>query len=270
MANSSAPFLPPLPPSLPLPPYGPPHAAEGHCGGEQGTTKVVIGIIVHVCGSIGINTGQNYQAMALSKLDEQAKRTPWKSPMWSIGCAAFIICSIVNFVALTLAPASILVPLESVQFVNNVFFGKFVRKVRIPLAMWIGVTSMISGTVLAVAFGNSESYCFNIPLLVTYWSWNKGWAWWIYLVISFILSAIGLAVHSWYDRRKREGLPRPYEADLKPIAFAVPSALLGGAQMIIHSKVVSELAELLFQEGGSPLPPSAACGYRKARLRAAG
>ena len=54
--------------------------------------------MIHVLGSIGINTGQNLQAMALSELDEEAMKKPWKSRSWLIGCIMFISCSILNFV----------------------------------------------------------------------------------------------------------------------------------------------------------------------------
>jgi len=211
--------------------------------------QLIFGIIVHVCGSVGINTGQNIQAIALSHLDDEGKKKPWKSSMWSIGCVVFVTCSILNFVALTLAPASILVPLESVQFVTNVFFGKFIRKINIPTNMWVGVVLMILGTVLAVLFGASEGYCFSVDVLVSYWGWERGWAWWVYIVLTFALSVVCLVAHSRYEKARKEGRPMRYQDQLQPVAFAIPSALLGGAQMIVHSKTLAELCELLFTHG---------------------
>jgi len=84
---------------------------------------VVIGIVIHVIGSIGINSGQNMQAMGLQTLPEEDRKAfskLRKNRMWSLGCALFVTCSMVNFAALPRAPAMIRVPLEAVQFVNNV------------------------------------------------------------------------------------------------------------------------------------------------------
>ena len=80
--------------------------------------------------------------MGLQRLAEEDRQTCSKlvrSKLWAIGCSLFITSSIVNFLALTLAPASILVPLEAVQFICNVAFGKFVRKLIIPWRMYGGV-----------------------------------------------------------------------------------------------------------------------------------
>lgn len=248
---STSPYLPPPfmpPPSSPHPPEEP-HSAS-HCDeGSSSNVQLFFGIVVHVCGSVGINTGQNLQAIALSKLSEEEKKQPWKSKGWAIGCAIFISCSILNFVALTLAPASILVPLESVQFVTNVLFGKFVRKIEIPLAMWMGVLCMILGTALAVVFGAAEAYCFSLDVLISYWGMKEGWAWWLYIAITFAISVVCLVAHSKYEKATKAGKPLKWQKQLQPVAFAVPSALLGGAQMIVHSKTLAELAELAFAEG---------------------
>ena len=198
---------------------------------EPDNTLVFIGIVIHVCGSIGINTGQNVQAMALAKLSGREKGMPWKSNMWNVGCAVFISCSILNFVALTLAPASILVPLESVQFISNVLFGKFIRKIDIPTSMWLGVSSMIAGTAFAVIFGANESVCFDVTKLVSYWSWSQGWAWWVYIALTFSLSFGCLALHQRFEDDIKAGITSKHRAQLMPVVFAIPSALLGGAQV---------------------------------------
>ena len=128
--------------------YGCPCRTEGSSESAAETFLVIFGIGIHIIGSIGINTGQNLQAMGLAKLDQADRQKCGKlirSRLWLIGCSLFISCSIVNFAALTLAPASILVPLEAVQFIVNVAFGKYVRKVEVPMRMLAGVLSMVAG-----------------------------------------------------------------------------------------------------------------------------
>ncbi len=72
-----------------------------------------------VFGSIGINVGQNMQAGGIAKLPDEDKMKPHKSRMWIQGMIVFVSFSMLNFAALALAPASILTPLESIQFVTS-------------------------------------------------------------------------------------------------------------------------------------------------------
>ena len=223
---------------------------------EAESLKVVFGILIHIVASVGINTGQNLQAMGLVRLDEAERNrcsSLVNSRLWTIGCALFITCSIVNFAALMLAPASILVPLEAVQFVVNVAFGKFVRKVHVPMRMLVGVGAMCTGVGLAVAFGERGTFCFDEEELRSFWTLPKGWAWWLYIAVTFGISFICLVAHNrcWVARSK--GQPYRNSEVLMPILYAMPSALLGGGQMIVQSKTLSELFEIMATGKGMPL-----------------
>ena len=78
-----------------------------------------VGIFMGVLGSIGINIGQNLQADGLRDLPESLReKKPWASKKWLVGQAVFVSFSILNFAALALAPASVLVPLEAIQFIS--------------------------------------------------------------------------------------------------------------------------------------------------------
>ena len=145
-----------------------------------------------------------------------------------------ISCSIVNFAALTLAPASILVPLEAVQFIVNVAFGKYVRKVEVPMRMLAGVLSMVAGVILAVAFGESSNFCFTEEELMSNWTFTKGWGWWIFLAITFGISMVALVAHNRLWARRVAGKYVKNADVLLPILYSIPSALLGGAQMIVQ------------------------------------
>lgn len=228
--------------------YGCPCRTEGSSESAAETFLVIFGIGIHIIGSIGINTGQNLQAMGLAKLDQADRQKCGKlirSRLWLIGCSLFISCSIVNFAALTLAPASILVPLEAVQFIVNVAFGKYVRKVEVPMRMLAGVLSMVAGVILAVAFGESSNFCFTEEELMSNWTFTKGWGWWIFLAITFGISMVALVAHNRLWARRVAGKYVKNADVLLPILYSIPSALLGGAQMIVQSKCLAELTELM-------------------------
>lgn len=170
---------------------------------------------------------------------------PWKSRVWVIGESVFIGCSIVNFAALGLAPASVLVPLESIQFVTNVAYSRIVHKANVPPKMLLGVFLSVVGTVFTVVFGAAGDSCHTLEQLE--WAWTSP-IWWSYLAVTIGIAVACLRIHKSYEEQlKAGGSPKNHEYVL-PITFTLSSALLGGSQMIVQSKVFSELLSMLFRE----------------------
>jgi len=129
--------------------------------------------------------------------------------------------------------------------VVNVAFGKFVRKVPVPPRMLLGVFVMCVGVFFAVFFGERGTFCFTEQDLQNFWRLPDAWAWWLYSAITFGISAVCLTLHSRYWKRRAAGKPLPNSDVIMPILYAMPSALLGGGQMIVQSKTLSELLEIM-------------------------
>ena len=205
-----------------------------------------VGIAMSVAGSVGINVGQNLQAAGIAHLPEESRGSPFVSKQWRTGMAVFIMFSILNFAALALAPSSVLTPIESIQFVTNICYNKFINGSEITARMLIGVTLALIGTVLSVVFGAQGDSCSSMAQLEGYWSQPLWLAW---FGSSLSLAAASLAVHRSYTRRLKDGAS-PWKHELVlPITFTLSSALAGGAQMIVHSKVLSTLLGVLFGQG---------------------
>lgn len=168
----------------------------------------------------------------------------FSSLLLSLWRAQFITGSLLNFGAFTFASASILVPIEAVQFVVNVGFNKLVNEKPISCRMLSGVTLTICGTVLCVVFGPTDERCFGVNDLVQFWTKPL---WWVYLVASLGLATAAHMVHESYARAVASGHRPKYAVYVMPISFSVSSALFGGSQMIVHSKAVAELFELQVQ-----------------------
>lgn len=198
-----------------------------------------------VFGSIGINFGQNLQADGIQGLPVELRETmPHKSHKWRVGMAIFILFSIVNFAALAFAPASILVPLESIQFVTNVAYSYFVHRKRVTLRMLLGVGFACVGTVVTVVFGAQGSGCHSLRELSGTW---YSPVWWSFCGSSIFVAFAALRVHIVYERELRAGNSPWLHRYVQPLTFTLTAALLGGAQMIVQSKVFSELLAKLFQ-----------------------
>ena len=210
-----------------------------------------IGVMMGVFGSIGINVGQNMQAQGLSALPDELKTSPHKSKMWLWGMGIFVSFSMLNFAALALAPASILTPLESIQFVTNIAYNKVINKATISWPMLAGTAITVLGTVFTVVFGPPGGGCHSVEMLEEFWTRP---VWWVYLVVTLSIAAAALFIHLGYARKVRVAsakeppgeMPR-HHAIVLPVTFTLYSALAGGAQMIVHSKVFSELLSLIFQ-----------------------
>ena len=209
-----------------------------------------VGVLMGVAGSIGINVGQNIQATALDELPDELKSKPHKSKLWLWGMVIFIIFSLINFAALALAPASILTPLESIQFVTNIFYNKFVNKKMISWAMQGGTWLTVLGTVFTVIFGPVGVPCHSVRTLENYWSKPT---WLVYLIISLAIAIGSYVTHIVYMRkmklvRVQNDAPAPWAHEMVlPVSFTLYSSLAGGAQMIVQSKVFSELLAMIFQ-----------------------
>ncbi|KAL1527164.1 hypothetical protein AB1Y20_015844 [Prymnesium parvum] len=208
------------------------------------SSSTLIGVIMGLSASVGINSGQNIQAIGLSA-SEAVRARPYTSRTWLIGLVVFLTGSFLNFAAFSFAASSILVPLEAVQFVTNVCFNKCVNKKPIPLRMLVGVALAVSGVALSVVFGSTDVRCFTIDELIDFWAVPL---WWIYLLLTLVIAAAAYAVHRRYLAAQKAGRPLARSQYVLPVTFAVSSALVGGANMIVHSKAVAELFEL--QAGG--------------------
>ena len=82
-----------------------------------------LGIALGCIGSISINIGNNLQARG-HNLKQQST--------WLLGTVVFFLASLIQFVAFAFAPASVVAPLESLQFVRaalSIFDPCFIRHI---------------------------------------------------------------------------------------------------------------------------------------------
>ena len=63
-------------------------------------------------------------------------------------------------------------------------------------------------------------------------------------MFTLIVAATAYAIHRRYRAAERDGRPLAKSLYVLPVTFAISSSLVGGANMIVHSKAVAELFEL--------------------------
>ena len=249
--------------------------AATSCETDSDMTSVAIGIGMGVIGSILINIGQNFQAAGLQS-SPRAKDNPCSSRVWVMGLTIFITGSLLNFGAFTFASASVLVPIEAIQFVVNVAFNKYVNKKPISCRMVAGVCLTVAGTVVCVVFGPSDARCFTLDDIAAFWTIPL---WWAYVAVTIAIATAAYMTHESYARAVKSGANPRHQQYVMPVTYAVSSgtnqpprrlptclrnprthiglppaphdhplvrtaALFGGSQMIVHSKAIAELMEL--------------------------
>lgn len=211
----------------------------------------VVGLVMAVAGSIGINIGMNIQSIGLKRLPEDQRSKPHQSRIWTIGFLIFVSSTVLNFVAFMFAPASILVPLEAIQLVTNVIFNRFVNKVTVSWRLFFGSLLTFVGTVMVVAFGAHEEQQKGVDQILECWTF---YLWWVYLGISLSVSLLCLVAYKWNLRRSARGVNVFAPNVVQPVLFAASACLSGAAQMIVHTKALSMLIFTQFSTNVTPRP----------------
>mmetsp|Transcript_55576 Transcript_55576/g.153357 ORF Transcript_55576/g.153357 Transcript_55576/m.153357 type:complete len:613 (+) Transcript_55576:185-2023(+) len=227
------------------------------CSEGSGGSQTVIGIILGLAGSICINTGNNYQSLgthnlevaAIEKLLAEGKEAvlhpeiePSKSPTWIFGTVVFICGSALNFTSFPFASTSVLAPLEAIQFVSNVIWGKLLFGKVITDKMIIGTFITIFGVVMVLGMGPKEKPEEEKPirLLDFVYLWRSS-LWIGYLVFCLVF---GTALFFLYKsmQAKDELAAANHDTRISPIQMGVTYAMLSGiigSHMMISIKIVS-------------------------------
>ena len=239
------------------------------------TNGIPIGIALGVLGSVGINLGNNLQALGLNvqadevkqhliKLEEQgydldnlstAADLPKLAALrrgtaiFGVGWVIFVSASLINFVAFVFAPAAILAPLEAIQVVCQIFLGRLIFKKKITMlavgSTFVAVLGVV-GIVLAVP---AKEYNFSMPQLVALWNEPT---WVAYLLGVLLTSAVCQVTHVIYQRAIDAGSPKWRSDAITPVTYSVAAAIIG-ALSVAQAKCMSVQTALL----GERPPPHA-------------
>jgi drug/metabolite transporter (DMT)-like permease len=215
---------------------------EGHPGATPGSGAGYglngLGIALGCVGSLSINLGNNLQARGHAEHAAGNK----ESPLWLVGTVVFFLASLIQFVAFAFAPASVVAPLESLQFIANLAFAKFVNKQTVTPRMALGTLLILIGTVVAVTFGPIDGTLL-VPLDTLLANWDAD-GWIIYLSCILLTAALAECVHKYYAEAEAKGEPLWASSKLLPGSFALSSSLVG-TQAVVQAKCMAELVKLI-------------------------
>jgi len=166
------------------------------------------------------------------------KKTPVQSVTWVVGTIIFVSGSLLNFASYAFAAQSMLASLESIQFVTNLIFGKFMLGATVTQTMLAGTCLIVTGTVMAVQFSSKETFelgtsdikkLYHNPAYISYLILMGG-----FLVVLHIL-------YKKLNERKKENNPVKHSDIIVPCIYSVSSALFG-TQSVVQAKVLAEMS----------------------------
>ena len=223
--------------------------------------SIALGLVLGLLGSIAINTGNNLQSMGLQELqkkeeldeldnggsdqDEKPARAPSESRTWVVGTTVFVTGALLNFASYAFAPSVMLAPLESIQFVTNIIFGRVLLKKKIRKRMMVGTVLICGGTLMAVlTAGLSKPTALSgrpHSLKRQYMGETTNSELYLsYLALSVVSALFLHCVHKRYDKAFQKGTPLPGHRYVAPASYAAFSAIFG-AQSVVQAKCLAIL-----------------------------
>jgi len=218
-------------------------------------STVALGIVLGLAGSIAINVGNNLQSRGMFLLEEERLRTTSSfavgandkeidactSTMWVCGTVVFVTGALLNFGSYGFAPQSLLATLESIQFVTNLFLGKWMQKKAIARKMYFGTFTTVVGTILAVSFSSKIGAKIEVIADLAR-LWGNG-LWISYLIFISLLTLVLYATNKYYT--KERGVTESLKNTMAVI-YAIISALYGTLS-VVFAKLLAELLDLQAQ-----------------------
>ena len=165
------------------------------------------------------------------------KKSPLTSIIWVIGTTIFVSGSLLNFASYAFAAQSMLASLESIQFVTNLLFGKFMLGARVTRAMLAGTCLTVTGTVVAVQFSSKDTLDLDTREMKRLY-FNPA-----YLCYLAVMGGLLVGLRILYqnlDNLKKAGKPIKHSDVIMAIVYSIWSALFG-TQSVVQAKVLAEL-----------------------------
>jgi hypothetical protein len=161
--------------------------------------------------------------------------------MRTIGTLVFVIGNLFTFAAFGFGAQSLLASLESVQFVSNVIFAKYVHKEVITKRMLIATLSIIVGNLLVVLFSEHDAHLYDSRDIIYLYRNNTPYH--AYLVIAGVFwFACHFTYTHYFKVRTKEGRLLWQHSFIEPFAFTISSAIVG-TQAVLLSKCMSMLIQ---------------------------
>jgi hypothetical protein len=236
----------------------PPHPPDNSNEGKE--SDWIIGVVLMVVGSVLNNLGNNLMSLGHTEqrnidkikrrrsedIDESSDLTDFeaieKKGTWRFkGSVIFVIGALIVFISFGFAAQSLLAALESVQFISNVVFHKYVHGENITNRLICATACIVFGNILVVIFANHSSLRLNNSQIQHVYVTNIGFH--AYMGISGLIFIISFLVYWKYSVARSKGMQLWKHPVVEPLCFIIFTCLIG-TQSVLHAKCLSMLMQL--------------------------
>jgi hypothetical protein len=200
------------------------------------TSDWYIGILLNVCGSIVINLGTNVIKASFMASDEN------RNYYRNYGMALFVSGSVTNFMSFAYASQTLLAALGGIQFLSNIIWGHFILQEQVGFGHLLATAILFVGVFVSVMSASKKSSGMLSPDEI-FQLYDEQ-----YFTLLLVLAIVMLVSHllyTFYDNRDKLVLGGPQPDNpasrfpsaflVKPLSYAVPSAILGTQGKLFHA-----------------------------------
>jgi len=177
----------------------------------------------------------------LEKLDKEIAEVEKKGTWWLTGTIVFIIGALLAFLSFGFAAQSLLAALESIQFISNVFFHKYVHGLEITNRIIYCTVTIVVGNMFVVLFASHASIQLNARDITYVYANNTNYH--VFLIVSGVFWFLAHGTYLYYQSYRQAGMKLWRHSKVEPFCFVV-SATLIGTQSVLHAKNLSMLMQL--------------------------
>jgi len=131
----------------------------------SGAFLVAMGVVLAIAASFVTCLGLNLQKKSLNALRNQGV-SPWRQPKWIAGLTCIVVGSVLDFIAIGLAPQSLIAPLASLSLVWNLFIASAVLGEQWTTQDAQAVVIIVVGTAMAVCFASHDDKDYSVEDLI--------------------------------------------------------------------------------------------------------
>jgi len=201
---------------------------------------VFFSILSSTCTNLGVNL-QKYSFLCEAKRTKNEKRSYVYQPKWTCGLLMVVAGGLLDFVALGLAPQSLITPVGGFTMVANVFFAHYFLNEALNRNDGIATALIIGGVVQVALFADKSERCYTVDELASFYART---AFIIYAIVICILFFILLYLVKHIENilQSSGSNSEKYEKyrRVHPILYPALSGLFG-AQSVLFAKSTAEL-----------------------------
>ena len=189
-----------------------------------------------------LSEGESTKTQAVSVSGNETNK-PKHRDYRVLGTVIFVLGNILTFGSFGFGAQSLLASLESIQFVSNLFFAKYVHHSVVSIRMIIATLSIVGGNVMVVIFADHTAVLFTSNQMIHLYVTNTIYH--VYMVVGFLIFVATTYTYLKYYN-SRVVLRKPLlwnHSFVEPFCYACSSAIIG-TQAVLNSKCMALLIQV--------------------------